>query len=79
MRTLRKAGKLHLLIKELEANDLDIAGLSQIRWQGEGHFQSGDSSVIFSGGIRGQGGVAVILNNVEARSATTQFLNGAWS
>ena len=41
---------------------MDIAGLSEIRWQGEGHFQSGDSIVIFSGGIRGQGGVAMILN-----------------
>ena len=41
---------------------MDIAGLSEIRWQGEGHFQSGDSTVIFSGGVRRQGGVAVILN-----------------
>ena len=62
VRTLRKTGKLHLLLKQLEANDVDIAGLSEIRWQGEGHFQSGDSTVIFSGGVRGQGGVAVILN-----------------
>ena len=62
VRTLRKAGKLHLLLKELEANDVDIAGLSEVRWQGEGHFQSGDSTVIVSGGIPGQGGVAVILN-----------------
>ena len=62
VRTLLKPGKLHLLLKELEANDVDIVGLSEIRWQGEGHFQSGDSIVIFSGGIRGQGGVAMILN-----------------
>ena len=56
------AGKLHLLLNKLEANDVDITGLSEIRWQGEGRIQSGDSTVIFSGGIRGQGGVAVILN-----------------
>ena len=34
------------------SNDVDIAGLSEMRWQGEGHFQS----------LRGQGSVAVILN-----------------
>ena len=33
VRTLLKTGKLHLLLKELEANDVDIVGLSEIRWQ----------------------------------------------
>ena len=72
MRTRRKAGKLHLLLSELEANDVDIAGLREIRWQGEGHSQSGDNTVIFSGGIRGQGGVAVILNK-KLRGSTISY------
>ena len=62
VRTLKKAGKLHLVIHELEDVNVDITGLSEIRWTGEGHFRSGDSTVIFSGGINGQGGVAVLLN-----------------
>ena len=62
VRTLKKTGKLHLILHELEEVNVDIAGLSEIRWTGEGHFRSGDSTVIFSGGINGQGGVAVLLN-----------------
>ena len=42
-----KTGKGHLILKELEANDVDIVGLSEIRCQGERHFQYGDSTVIF--------------------------------
>ena len=69
VRTLKQTGKLHLLIKELEHQKLDVTGLSEVRWAGEGHFTSIDNStVIFSGAQGGRNGVAVILRG-KARNS----------
>ena len=40
---IAKTGKLHLVLKGLEANNVGIAGLSEIRWQGKWHIQSGET------------------------------------
>ena len=69
VRTLKQTGKLHLLIKELEHQNLDVTGLAEVRWAGEGHFTSIDNStVIFSGAQGGRNGVAVILRG-KARNS----------
>ena len=69
VRTLKQTGKLHLLIKELEHQNLDVTGLSEVRWAGEGHFTYIDNStVIFSGAQGGRNGVAVILRG-KARNS----------
>src|SRR5688572_17055070 len=38
VRSLIQIGKVYMLGKELEINRVDICGLSEIRWQGQGHF-----------------------------------------
>ena len=64
-----QTGKLHLLTKELEHQNLDVTGLSEVRWAGEGHFTYIDNStVIFSGAQGGRNGVAVILRG-KARNS----------
>ena len=63
VRTLRELGKLALLLKEMERLKLDVFGLCETRWSGEGHFASGDKLVISSGSPDvGYGGVAVVLS-----------------
>ena len=63
VRTLQELGKLHLMLKEREQLKLDVLGLCETRWSGEGHFASGDKLVISSGSPDGgYGGVAVILS-----------------
>ena len=64
-------GKLEMLVIEIERQELEIVGLSETRWIGEGSFQHDDNTtIIYSGkpsGIR-ERGVAMILRG-EARRA----------
>ena len=52
VRTLKQTGKLHLLIKELGHQHIDVTGLSEVRW-------AGVVRSFFSGAQWGRHGVAV--------------------
>ena len=57
-------GKTQLLGRELERVRVDVCGLSEVRWEGQGHFTTlKDHAVVYSGDkVQGQQGVAVWLH-----------------
>ena len=55
--------KLDLLIEEFKEQKLNILGLCETRWSGEGQFKRGEYTVVHSGSDKGgHRGVAVILD-----------------
>ena len=61
VRTMRGLGNLDLLIKELDNINMDITGLCETRWDGEGHFQHGKHTIIYCGSSTARNGVAFIV------------------
>ena len=55
-------GKLDLLIKELDNINMDLTGLCETRWDGEGHFQHGKHTIIYCGSSTAMNGVAFIVS-----------------
>lgn len=68
IRTLKKLGKLELLINELDKFQIDVAGLAEVRWRGSGHFTTDEHTIIYSGNDRGTHGVGFILNKKMSKS-----------
>ena len=62
VRTMRGLGKLHLLIEELDNIGMDLTGLCETRWNGEGHFQHGKHTIIYCGSSTARNGVAFIVS-----------------
>ena len=60
VRTLRK-GKLENVKVEARNYNMDVLGMSEVRWKEEGDFRSDEFRMIHSGSKNGQGGVAVLL------------------
>ena len=59
--------KLDLLIEEMKIQKLNILGLCETRWSGEGCFKRGDYEIHFSGNSKGGlYGVAIILDKHHA-------------
>uniref|UniRef100_A0A8D9DT62 Craniofacial development protein 2 n=1 Tax=Cacopsylla melanoneura TaxID=428564 RepID=A0A8D9DT62_9HEMI len=62
VKTLLKAGKVEELKQEMKRAELDILGICETRWAGNGDFTSEDFRIIHSGNEkRGKNGVALIL------------------
>ena len=55
-------GKLEIVKNEMERNNLDILGISGMRWTDRGHFNSENHTVYFSGSEQRRNGVASIIN-----------------
>ena len=55
-------GKLEIVKSEMERNNLDILGISEMRWNDRGHFNSENHTVYFSGSEQRRNGVAFIIN-----------------
>ena len=69
VRSLKGEGKLELLCRELDRYDIDITGLSEVRWKGEGYFSVDDGSkVYYSGGNGSERGVVILLRDEAAAS-----------
>jgi len=68
VRTMLPTGKLENVKREMERAQLNILGLSEVRWKGEGDFTSDDIRVIYGGGKESQRGVAVLLDKETAKS-----------
>ncbi|KAL4083943.1 hypothetical protein QTP88_029259 [Uroleucon formosanum] len=63
VRTMLNTGKLENIKVEMTRLNIDILGVSETRWAGNGDFWSDDYRVIYSGGERtGRAGVGVIIN-----------------
>jgi hypothetical protein len=55
VRTMCK-GKLENVKREIKRAEINILGLSQVRWKGQGDFMSDEYRIIYSGGEKGQRG-----------------------
>ena len=64
VRSMLQLGKVQVLGEELERNKVDICGLAEVRWEGQGHFTTSDGhTIVYSGGEhRGQRGVAIWIS-----------------
>ncbi|KAL4131689.1 hypothetical protein QTP88_008968 [Uroleucon formosanum] len=67
VRTLLQTGKLENLKIEMKRLKIHILGLSEMRWNGQGDFISGDYRFIYSGVDNGRNGVGIILNKKWAQ------------
>ena len=75
VRTLNQSGKFELLLDELERLHLDIIGLCETRWKGEGLFNPDKTTtVVYSGKESGksESGVAIVLKG-EARKSLDAY------
>ena len=73
VRTLLSDGKFELLINEISLLDLNITGISETRWAGEGHFEYEDNYIVYSGRKEtGYGGVAIILDSKTKKSLLSE-------
>lgn len=69
-RTMLKKGKLENVKLEMRKMNVNILGLSEVRWKDGGDFMSDDFQVSYAGGSDSQRGVAVILDRDVAKRVT---------
>ena len=64
VRTLNEPTKLAQVTKEMDAYNISILVLSEVRWTKSGEHKEGSKTILFSGGQDGtqREGVAMILN-----------------
>jgi len=67
VRTLLQTGKRENLKIEMKRLKIDILGISEMKWKGQGDFISGDYRVIYSDGNNERNGVGIILNTKWAQ------------
>ena len=70
VRSLNKVGKLEEVKREMKRYRLNILGISEVRWKGQGDFDSDGVRVIYSGGNECQRGIAVMLDGEVAKRVT---------
>ncbi|VDL82776.1 unnamed protein product [Nippostrongylus brasiliensis] len=69
IRTLHQTGRLAQLLQEFENYNLDILGISEVRWTGSGRLMSDGKTILFSGVERTHDrGVGIVLNKRATRS-----------
>uniref|UniRef100_A0A8D9ALQ1 Craniofacial development protein 2 n=1 Tax=Cacopsylla melanoneura TaxID=428564 RepID=A0A8D9ALQ1_9HEMI len=61
VRTMNKPSKRENLEVEMEKHNIDILGLGEIRWPGEGETTIGDYTMIYKGGEKKERGVGFIF------------------
>lgn len=71
-RTMLQTGKLENVKIEMDRQNIEVLGLSETRWGGNGDFTSDQYRIIHSGKQSGKAGVAVVLNNKWAQSVIGQ-------
>lgn len=64
-------GKLNIVHKERKGLDIDILGISEMKWTGRGHFRSANYIVMYSGhNTNRKNGVGMIITNQVSKSLT---------
>jgi hypothetical protein len=62
-------GKLNIVQNEMNRWDIDILGLSEMKWICSGHFRSANNTVMYSGyNKHRKNGVGMIITNQVSRS-----------
>ena len=70
VRTLGQAGGLENLTSGMDKCELNVVGLSEVRWPGKGEIVSGNYTMFFSGGVKAEKRVAVVLRNDDVKRLT---------
>jgi len=68
------AGQLENLKQEMQKLDIDILGVCETRWTGNGRFNSDDNVMLYSGGETHSNGVGIIMKKEFAKSVI-----GCWT
>ncbi|XP_039276087.1 craniofacial development protein 2-like [Nilaparvata lugens] len=78
VRTLLQAGKLENAKQEMKRNRLDVMGMCEMRWGGNGELVSGDYKLFYSGEEKqGQHGVGVLLGpRVKDKVRRVDYIDG---
>lgn len=64
VRGLNQQGKLQIVQEELNRCSIDVACISEVHWQGQGHFRTSDYTMYFSGAEdRNIHGVGMLVSN----------------
>jgi len=64
-------GKLNIVHKERKGLDIDILGISEMKWTGRGHFRSANNIVMYSGhNTNRKNGVGMNITNQVSKSLT---------
>lgn len=66
VRTMQRLGKLENVLAEMETHKLNVLGLCETRWKGNGDYMEDGHRIIHAGGQKKQNGVAVILDKHQA-------------
>ena len=61
VRTLHKSGKIDNVKKEMERMKVDILGLSEVRWTGDGKINEDNKIIVYSGGAKHEQEVGVMM------------------
>ena len=64
VRTMGPRGKLENVKREMRRANINILGMSEVRWKGMGDFTSDEYRVIHSGGEKEQRGMAVMFDKM---------------
>uniref|UniRef100_A0A8D8R5I6 Craniofacial development protein 2 n=1 Tax=Cacopsylla melanoneura TaxID=428564 RepID=A0A8D8R5I6_9HEMI len=62
VRSLGVTGKLENLLLEMKRMNLEIMGMSEIKWRDQGDIWNNDYRIIYSGDPKGIAGVGIVLN-----------------
>ena len=73
VRTMFQAGKLDNAILEMSRMNLDILGISELRWKEAGTVDRDEFVIVFSGGERHFNGVGIIMKRKIYKA-----MNGFW-
>ena len=69
VRTLFQCGRLDQVLNEMQKYKLDILGLSEVRWTGQGRFTSGQFTMLYSGREKDHyQGVGILLSKNTAKA-----------
>ena len=66
VRTLYSTGKLAQVINEMRRYNLDVLGISEMRWTDSGKMDSDGISIFYSGGSKHERGVGIMLTAVNS-------------
>ena len=73
VRTLFQKGKLDNVLKEMDRLQIDIMGMSEVRWPGAGSIEKNGARMIYSGGEKAERGVGIILSRRVKRSLVSHW------
>ena len=70
----RNTGQLENLKQEMQMLDIDILGICETRWTGNGRFNSDDIVMLYSGGETHSNGVGIMMKKEFVKS-----IIGCWA